>query len=132
MYRYGDINGYSCRTLRFLISFHRSTKCCTISSTTGPTSVMWSYDVFAKYSHATRKTEHKNENTRISHRFPVYKDDNVTYIMPWHTRRLKDGDFVANKIIDMLKVKETRVVVVLSCKERACEMGGVDIGKRAG
>lgn len=51
--------------------------------------------------------------------------------MPWHPWRLEDGELVTDIVFDMLKIEQTRVVIVLSWEKRIREVCGVYVGKGA-
>ena len=93
------------QTLRFLTSFHRSTKCWTISNTTGPVRVMWTCKYTREFSKSHLEMENEGEGrARIQN----------THIMPRHPRRIQDRQSIACVIIHLSEIHHSSVIVILA------------------
>ena len=53
------------------------------------------------------------------------------YIMPRHTRLFKDGNLVANIVVNTIEICEASIIVVLAREECLVELRWMRIGKRA-
>ena len=54
------------------------------------------------------------------------------HVVPGHACSLEDVKLIADIVVDLLKIKNSCVIVILSGKERAGEFGRVHIRKWAG
>lgn len=53
-----------------------------------------------------------------------------THIVPWHPCGLDHTESVADIILDVLEVHDTRIVVILAREQRSLEIRGVHVRKR--